>query len=248
MTALSYQGACTFIKAIWSARLSRAAFGVSPKARSLFGVAAIVFAMCVPALGQKANDSAANDKLIREGWEQERKEAQAAHAKVFKEPLMVRIDPAMPTVRFVCIRTFHRPFCIRVFRDASGPKLRVVRFAGKGGYEWGEPDLDETRRITEDEWQKVLQAAKTPDVHSPLRNMTPAEDVFFYGLDGSTWFLETNLQPKATFVRVWTPTAFVGKEAQEKPASVNLQPLCDFGMMLIKLAGLPSNDPEDRIY
>lgn len=248
MTTLSYQGACTFIKAIWSARVSRAAFDVSPQARSLFGVAAIVFAMCVPALGQKAHDSAANDRIIREAWEQERKEAQAAHAKVFKEPLMVKIDPAMPTVRFVCIRTFHRPFCIRVFRDAAGPKLRVVRFAGKGGYEWGEPDLDKIRRITEEEWQKVLQAAKTPDVHSPLRNMTPAEDVFFYGLDGSTWFLETNLQPKATFVRVWTPTAFVGKEAQEKPASVNLQPLCDFGMMLIKLAGLPSNDPEDRIY
>jgi hypothetical protein len=185
---------------------------------------------------------------IEESVEKDRKETQERIVKEFKEPLLASIDAVIPTVRFVCIRTFHRPFCIRVFKDKDGPKLRVVRMAGKGGYDWGKIELDETKTISEEDWKRVFTVVRTPGVQSPLMALNPEERLMSSGLDGSRWYLESNANGKPSFADVWTPESLLPSEARKVPKGIDIKPFYEFGLMLVKLAGMPIDDPSDPIY
>lgn len=180
--------------------------------------------------------------------EKDRKDALETNAKAFKEPLMADIHARVPSVRFVCIRTFHRPFCIRVFKDKDGPKLRVVRMDGKGGYGWGKIELDKTKSISEEEWKRVLTAVLQPEVHSPLRTLTSEERMMLSGLDGSTWYVESNTGGAPSFESVWTPESLLPQDGRTVPKRIDINPFYKFGLMLVKLAGMPVNDPSDPIY
>ncbi|WP_395752171.1 hypothetical protein [Prosthecobacter sp.] len=180
--------------------------------------------------------------------EKDRKDALEMNAKAFKEPLMADIDTRVPSVRFVCIRTFHRPFCIRVFKDKDGPRIRVVRMDGKGGYGWGKIELDKTKSISEKEWKQVLTLALKPDVHSPLRALSVEERMMLAGLDGSTWYVESNAGGTPTFASVWTPESLLPQDGRTVPKGVDINPFYQFGLMLVKLAGMPVDDSSDPIY
>ncbi len=161
---------------------------------------------------------------------------------------MAKVDAKVSTVRFVCVRTFHCPFCIRVFKDKDGPKIRVVRMAGKGGYDWGKIELDETKTISEEDWKRVLNAALRPVVHSPLKSLNDEGRLMLVGLDGSNWYVESNVNGKLSFADVWTPESLLPLNGQEVPKGIDIKPFYEFGLMLIKLAGISTNDPLDRIY
>ena len=159
----------------------------------------------------------------------------------FKEPKITEIDEKTPTIRFFWIRTFHRPVSIRVFRDAKGPKLRVVRCSGGGGYDWKQIEWDKTISLEESEWKQVLEAFENADVQAPLRKLKNDEKNLLRGLDGSRWVIESKINGKLTYAMVWSPGGFLEDEQKSKaglPKELNLRPFFDFGLMLLDLSGI----------
>jgi hypothetical protein len=159
----------------------------------------------------------------------------------FNEPKIAEVDDKIPTIRFFWIRTFHRPVCIRVFKDGEGPKIRVIRCAGKGGYEWGSIESDKTIPLSDEQWKSFVDQIKNPDVFAPLRNLNHEEKMKLMGLDGSMWVIESKIDGKLTYAMVWSPGTFVDehlKAREDLPKQLNIQPFFDYGLTLLQVSGI----------
>lgn len=126
--------------------------------------------------------------------------------------------------RFLWLRTFHKPIAVRVWKNDSEIKLRVVRLNGAGGYKPGHIERDESFTLTADQWDgflKLLNKATFWDLPS-------AEN--YLGLDGARWILEAQTNGKYHMVDRWSPNYSDG----EKRRLENFAACCRYLLALSK--------------
>jgi hypothetical protein len=122
--------------------------------------------------------------------------------------------------RFTWLRTFHRPFAVRIIRDSAGVRLVATELTGAGGYDPGTVATRKEKGISDADWQ-VLSAAlsKTSFWSMPTRPPTPT-----LGLDGSQWIVEGRRSSRQYhIVDRWTP----------RPGAYR-----DAGLVFLTLAGI----------
>jgi len=78
----------------------------------------------------------------------------------------------------------------------TNPELKITRYEGLGGYEWGEIEKEYTVVITVGENKKILSLLDQA-LDLPLRDKT-------MGKDGSIWILESRLYGYAK-ISIWSP-------------------------------------------
>ncbi|RYE85958.1 MAG: hypothetical protein EOO75_16345 [Myxococcales bacterium] len=99
------------------------------------------------------------------------------------EPPLPRLaTPGSTHVRFVWLRTWHRPVSVRVDHDDQGTRLVSRRLSEEGGYTPGSLDVDRQRSLDLRTWREVERLVlAAPLHHTPTRTLT---------LDGADWILE----------------------------------------------------------
>ena len=114
---------------------------------------------------------------------------------IFREPQIVPASPSRVEVYRVFISpTFRHPISIRVEKTAAGYFVTGKRMSGQGGYEWGHLARQTRRRVSQREWQKLLDllyAASFWTVPSGDEEYKPNEKgEVTICLDGTDWYLE----------------------------------------------------------
>ncbi len=161
--------------------------------------------------------------------------------KRFQEPpLKDRSDAAkFPSLRLIWIRTFHAPLSFRAFMTKNGPKFRVARMSGKGGYDWGHLSFEKEFPLKADQWKELLKLAAVGGAREPLKTARPEGKAYFdMGLDGSTWTLEVSDKAGYTVEEIWSPT-YVTEGADKKmleDAGVRLDAFVALCKFLMKCA------------
>jgi hypothetical protein len=102
--------------------------------------------------------------------------------------------------RLIWFPTFHSPVVVRVWR--SGDKYFVVskQLSGRGGYEIGNLKIEQTRPLSESEWQEfmsVINQASYWELPSTVNELPPN--------DGATWIVEGIRHRQYHWVRRLTP-------------------------------------------
>jgi hypothetical protein len=88
--------------------------------------------------------------------------------------------------RFIWLRTFHNPIVIRLRRTVDGGTLRMIRWDGRGGYEFGRIDVDRTVLVRRADWNEFVAAIAQCDFWNMKSTEVPSEPMF----DGARWLLE----------------------------------------------------------
>jgi hypothetical protein len=129
--------------------------------------------------------------------------------------------------RFLWLRTFHHPLCIRISMGRKGKRLSATRLTGMGGYEPGEVDTVRERPLSDTEWSLAEQVLSPPSFWQPGGPVT--------GVDGAQWILERQQGSEYAIGMRWAP-----KEDGEPGA---FRKACLF---LVKMAG--SDLVEGQVY
>jgi hypothetical protein len=134
-------------------------------------------------------------------------------------PLQDRRAEGLIVLRFLWLRTFHRPICVRAEGPVPG-KLVVTRTLGMGGYRPGVVDQKWARDLTVDDWGSVESIVLDRSVWSGHQEEP-------WGVDGAVWILEASIESEHRVAAFWCP--------REEGRSAALRSAC---MKLIDLAGI----------
>lgn len=102
-----------------------------------------------------------------------------------KEPVLFNKPTSNEVYRLTWLRSFHNPVAIRIEKDGEMYSLYWKVCSGKGGYEPGQLTVDESKRISKDEWdnfQSLLRKVNFWQMKTVDREM-PMDD-------GAQWILE----------------------------------------------------------
>jgi hypothetical protein len=104
-------------------------------------------------------------------------------------------------IRFTCLRSFHKPFSIKVIWDNNNAKLIFSMSDGMGGYEVGKLISHFEKYLSNDQINKLLES-----INIIFDQPTKIEE---YGLDGSQWIIEININGRYKVVDRWSPKSGV---------------------------------------
>lgn len=102
--------------------------------------------------------------------------------------------------RFTCLRTFHRPFCVKLTKIKRGYLLERKVLSGKGGYEPGKIEESAKSKVTD---AAVLLLEDLLVELKFLKMKSTVDEVG--GRDGSQWILEVVKDGRYKIVDRWTP-------------------------------------------
>ena len=141
--------------------------------------------------------------------------------KAFQEPKLAgkAKRPYKEEIRFIWKRTFDSSIAIRTFLDLDGPKLRIVRLDGKGGYEPGKIDFNKTVDLGKKDWDQLKKLTTEPNALAPLKGMTVFQKYSLYPADGSTWSLEVRDVKKYSHEIIPSPLSLIYLKKKEKQES-----------------------------
>jgi hypothetical protein len=117
-----------------------------------------------------------------------------------RETLFHRYHGNKEVFRFLWLRTFHAPICLRLESDSSINQLFIKVTDGRGGYDEGKLIMDTVRKISRSEYKifiKKLDSLQFFETASILENDG--------GFDGATWILEGYSNGKYHFINRWSP-------------------------------------------
>ncbi|MCL2720747.1 MAG: hypothetical protein FWD47_05355 [Treponema sp.] len=120
-------------------------------------------------------------------------------------------------IRFTCLRTFHKPFSIKIVWN-NNAKLYFNMSNGAGGYNAGELIMHFEKILNNSQINIVLDILNKYDFFNQMTN----EELDFIGLDGSKWIIEANINNKYKIIHRWTPESGIAY---------------DIGKYLIELSG-----------
>lgn len=154
------------------------------------------------------------------------------------------------SIRFIYIPTFTHPVSIRAYQSKNGPKMRMVRMKGEGGYDWEAIETVKEIDLTKEQWNHLNKLVKVKWARKPTKQLpTKLQDNFIEwstGLDGASWILEVKDKKLYTREEVWCPYyirdgdwGILVKEhfGIEKKVEMKISPyinVCDYLMELAK--------------
>lgn len=138
--------------------------------------------------------------------------------KLLREPSLEKLSDAerFPSIRFLWVRTFHSPISFRAYMTKDGPRFRVARTSGKGGYDWGTLDFEKDFPLKNEVWLRILKLLQADGARQPFKNVKPGARDFLSGMDGATWTLEVVDKSGYTVDSVWSPTIVTNSEPEKK--------------------------------
>ncbi|MEZ0386181.1 MAG: hypothetical protein ACAI34_03875 [Verrucomicrobium sp.] len=169
--------------------------------------------------------------------------------KLLAEPSLEKLANAdqLPAIRLIWVRTFHAPISLRAYMSKDGPRLRVARTSGKGGYDWGKLNFENDFALKQETWQQILNLLYADEAREPFKHKPDAR-ALLSGLDGAIWRLEVVDKSGYTVDEASNPTiATDGKPEHTKALEdegihlANFVKLCKF---LIQYAPMD----EESIY
>lgn len=119
-----------------------------------------------------------------------------------KEPSLYELsnNNKITCYRFLCLRTFHNPFAIRVELKSDGTGLLYFKkTSGAGGYDPGDLIENKTIKISKINVNSLLEKIKNEKFWT-LQSRGKSG-----GLDGSEWIIEGVKKGKYHLVDRWTP-------------------------------------------
>ena len=133
-------------------------------------------------------------------------------------PLQDRGAEGLIVLRFLWLRTFNHPICVR----AEGPapsKMVVTRTLGMGGYSPGAVDQKWAKELSIEEWRVVETITSDRSVWSEHQEEP-------WGIDGAVWILDATIEKEHRVAAFWCP--------REQGRGAALRAAC---MKLIDIAG-----------
>ena len=107
-----------------------------------------------------------------------------------------------PTYRFLWLRSFHHPVCVRLDVQTDGTAVVTTTItSGQGGYEPGKIIETRTRKLNREQTRGFLDLVEEVKFWSLPTN--PATNVI--GLDGAQWVLEGVRDNQYHVVDRWSP-------------------------------------------
>ena len=114
--------------------------------------------------------------------------------------LLAADAPQQINVRFVWLRSFHKPIIVRIQEEPDGrARIEAKRLSGAGGYGPGEVEEHLLRDLTPDEFGAFASMLKDGALS------TEAASNCDEGNDGAQWVLEVIDGGKYSFFERWTP-------------------------------------------
>lgn len=122
------------------------------------------------------------------------------YLSALQEPVLGKPVPEKTQVyRFLWLRTFHAPLCIRInIGSGSSATLTIKVTNGQGGYFPGEIIKNRTISLTEAQKNKFLNTLSKNKFWS-LTNEK------HHGLDGAMWLIEGIKESNYHLVHIWSP-------------------------------------------
>ena len=130
--------------------------------------------------------------------------------------------------RFLWLRSFHKPISVSV-SCVDHCELRAVKLSGAGGYDPGEIEKIDSRKMTDLESQEFLQFSVTAN----LWQGQPPSDII--GTDGARWIVESIDTERYV---VW--------DSYNPAIETRLADYRELCLYMLELAGFEI--PEDEIY
>jgi hypothetical protein len=121
--------------------------------------------------------------------------------------LLSQPDSPPEAYRFLWLRSFHHPVAVRVWTSCDGHFINLKQLNGQGGYEPGKLITDQTRPLTNAEWDRFVSLLD----RSCYWQLPPKIDDM--GLDGAQWMLEGVKEGRYHVVDRWTPQSGDFREA-----------------------------------
>jgi hypothetical protein len=108
--------------------------------------------------------------------------------QVMKEPNLSgrHMDTTTETYRFLWVPGFHKPVCVRIWKDRSGITLRIVRLSPSRGLKIGHIERDDTFALTPAQWDDFLELLSEAGFWD-MSTTNPNDPNFS---DASGWVLE----------------------------------------------------------
>jgi hypothetical protein len=130
------------------------------------------------------------------------------HLKAMGEQsIFSQTDASRESYRFLWLRSFHHPVAVRVWSSGDGHFINVKQMDGQGGYQPGKLITDQTRPLTNAEWNHFLSLL---DRSCYWQLPTRTDDI---GFDGAQWILEGVREGRYHVVDRWTPDSGDFREA-----------------------------------
>ena len=131
-----------------------------------------------------------------------------SHLKAMGEQsLLSQTDASRESYRFLWLRSFHHPVAVRVWSSGDGHFINVKELSGQGGFKPGKLITDQTRPLTNAEWDHFLSMLD----RSCYWQLRPQIDN--RGFDGAQWILECVSDERYHVVDLWTPQSGDFREA-----------------------------------
>jgi hypothetical protein len=121
-------------------------------------------------------------------------------------------------IRFTCLRTFHRPFSIKIMWTNNNAKLFFSMSDGAGGYDSGQLINHFEKEVNNNQINSLIRLINSSNVFN--QSTTIADDA--NGRDGSQWIIEVNISGNYKVIDRWSPRRGVAY---------------DIGTYLIELSG-----------
>lgn len=127
------------------------------------------------------------------------------HLRILQEDSLWRLSQEQPTsetYRFLWLRTFHHPLCIRVSLHQDGTGVLVAKETnGQGGYEPGQVIRNTTRALSKEQGRRFLDR-----VHRvAFKRQSADNNESTIHLDGAQWIVEESKRGHYRVVDVWSP-------------------------------------------
>jgi hypothetical protein len=114
-------------------------------------------------------------------------------------------------IRFTCLRTFHKPFSIKIIWNDTNEKLIFNMSDGAGGYDTGILINHFEKILRNDQINKLVRMVNKYNFFNQPTIINNGD----FGLDGSQWIIEINIDGNYNVIDRWTPKSgiayYIGK-------------------------------------
>ena len=122
------------------------------------------------------------------------------HLRAMQEPsLSCGARRAEFAYRFLWLRTFHHPICVRIEKEGPSTTLHAVELDGSGGYAPGKLLRQIDRTLSPAEQETLMAVLKKTWYWGRPRYMVGG------GLDGAEWILEGAENSQNQIMKEWSP-------------------------------------------
>ena len=169
--------------------------------KGILQVLVIVLAPVLCAAEESKKEDEKEPLLAKEVFDVSTNEWYSKHFNAMKEPALSPLakDKEAVVYRFTCLRTFDKPFAIKITKTKDGYLLVRKILSGKGGYEPGKLQFSGEMRLKPDAlaaFEKLLADEKFQDWKDEEESG---------GLDGSQWIVEVVKNGNYKVVDRWSP-------------------------------------------